>query len=388
LNEDQRLAFYIEGYGYSFQLIVYSKGMLEMKGKVAIMMIPDHLTFGEYDFPEVEPGAVLVKVIRANICGSEVQMLKGLTPFKRVLGHEMVGEIMKLGPGVETDYAGNPVKVGDRIAAAYFLTCRKCNPCNEGRFHLCVNAYKHWTKTPEEAPHFHGAFGTHYYIYPDQYFYRVPDNVPDSAAASANCALSQVYFGLEKANLRYNETVVIQGAGGLGLYAAAVAKEFGATVIAIDALSGRLEKAKEFGADYLIDMNEYDTVEKRAQRVYELTEGKGADLGMELTGVPAALNEGIQLVRVGGRYVSIGSNSPGNMTTFDPGLMTRKSIDIIAMVRYDPWYLHKALKFLSRNIEKYPFGEMLDAEFCLEDLYVALTKSASREVTRASIVIS
>ncbi|SEN36608.1 zinc-binding dehydrogenase [Lihuaxuella thermophila] len=361
-----------------------------MKGKVAVMTEPGKLMLAEYDLPEVKPGAVLAKVIRTNVCGSELHIWQGHHPTKKsgVMGHEMVGKIERLGEGVDTDFAGNPVHIGDRIAAAYFLTCRKCPPCQQGQFHLCENAYQFWIKDADEPPHFHGSFATHYYIHPDQYFYKVPDNVPDSAAASANCALSQVYFGIEKAGLRYGETVVIQGAGGLGLNASAVAKEFGATVIVIDGVQKRLQRAKSFGADHLIDLNEYETEEKRAKAVYELTGGRGADVGLELSGVPAAFNEGIQLIRPGGRYVSIGNVSPGQLAPFDPGLLTRKSIQIIPVVRYDPWYLNKALSFLSRTIDKYPFEEMTDAEFSLGEIGAALDQSASREITRASVIVN
>jgi len=360
-----------------------------MKGKLAVMTEPMKLAFAEYELPPVGPGAVLVEVIRTNVCGSELHIWKGHHPTKKkgVLGHEMVGRIAALGEGVETDFAGNPIAVGDRIAATYFLTCRKCKPCQQGNFNLCENSYKFWNKDAEEAPHFHGSFATHYYIHPDQYFYKVPNNVPDSAAASANCALSQVYFGIEKAQLQFGETILIQGAGGLGLNAAAIAKEFGAKVIVVDGVTSRLEKARQFGADYVIDMNEYDTLEKRVHLVQELTGGAGADVAMELTGVPAAFNEGIHLLRPAGRYVSIGNISPGQMTPFDPGFMTRKAINIIALVRYNPWYLNKALQFLSSKIEKYPFGEMLDADFALEEIGEALDRSASREITRASIVM-
>ncbi|UOF88954.1 alcohol dehydrogenase catalytic domain-containing protein [Fodinisporobacter ferrooxydans] len=117
-----------------------------MKGKVAIMTEPGKLDFAEYDLPEVGAGSVLVKVTRTNVCGSELHIWQGHHPTKKsgVMGHEMVGKIAALGPDVETDYAGNNVKVGDRIAAAYFLTCRKCKPCQHGDFHLCENAYKFW----------------------------------------------------------------------------------------------------------------------------------------------------------------------------------------------------------------------------------------------------
>ncbi|CAB3392892.1 Zinc-binding alcohol dehydrogenase [Kyrpidia spormannii] len=370
---------------YNFKI-----GVTRMIGKVAVMTKPGTLVFEEYEVPSPGPGAVLMEITRTNICGSELHIWKGLHPTKKsgVMGHEAIGRIQALGEGVKTDYAGAPVQVGDRIVAAYYLTCRKCRPCREGQFHLCENAYSFWSKEADEYPHFHGSFATHYYIHPDQYFYKVPDNVPDVAAASANCALSQVYFGLDKAGLRYGETLVIQGAGGLGLNACALAKEMGARVIVIDALESRLALARDFGADYTIGLNKVDSVEKRARAVQELTDGSGADVGLEVSGVPAAFHEGIHLVRAGGRYVSIGNISPGELTDFDPGLMTRKSIQIIPVIRYNPWYLYRSLKFLSNNINKYPFAEMLDAEFTLDQVGEALDRSAKRQVTRASIVVS
>src|SRR5690606_31793514 len=123
------------------------------------------------------------------------------------------------------------------------------------------------------------------------------------------------------------------------------------TVIIIDSVTSRLEQAKKFGADFTIDMNEYPSVEERKKRVLELTNGYGADVGLEVAGVPAAFAEGIELIRTGGSYVTIGNVSPGKYTDFDPGLLTRKSIKIFPVVRYNPWYLRKALEFLSRSEE-------------------------------------
>jgi putative phosphonate catabolism associated alcohol dehydrogenase len=361
-----------------------------MNGTVAYMTKPEHLEYQKYELPTPEPGAVLVKVKRTNVCGSELHIWQGHHPSLKsaILGHEMIGEVYALGEGVETDYAGKPLKIGDRIVSAYFLTCKKCSYCQEGQFNLCENAYKYWVKPPTEAPHFHGTFATHYYIHPDQYFYKVPDNVPDVVAASANCALSQVYFGIELANLQYGQSIVIQGAGGLGLYAASIAKEKGATVIIVDGIKSRLQQAERFGADHLIDMNEFDTTEKRSKVVRDLTKGNGADVGLEVAGVPAAFSEGIQLIRTGGKYVTVGNVSPGKYVDFDPGLLTRKAIEIIPIVRYNPWYLRKSLEFLSTNVEKYPFHKMLDAEFTLDQINDALDQSSKRKVTRASIVIT
>lgn len=361
-----------------------------MYGKVAFMSKPKNLEYQDYQLPEPKPGAILAKVRRTNVCGSELHIWRGHHPAIKsgVLGHEMVGEVSALGEGVSTDYSGQPLKVGDRIVSTYFLTCKKCKYCQEGQFNLCENAYKFWTKNPKENPHFHGTFSTHYYIHPEQYVYKVPDDIPDVTAASANCALSQVYFGIEEANLQYGQSIVIQGAGGLGLNAAAVAKEKGANVIVIDAFTKRLEQANKFGADHLINMKVHDTVEKRTKAVQEVTNGYGADVGLEVAGVPSAFSEGINLVRQGGKYVSIGNVSPGNKVDFDPGLLTRKSIKIIPIVRYNPWYLGKSLEFLSKTSEKYPFAGLLDAEFTMEEVKEALEKSSNREVTRASIVLT
>jgi threonine dehydrogenase-like Zn-dependent dehydrogenase len=358
-------------------------------GKVANMVEAEKLEFREFEIPEPQANSLLVKVLRTNVCGSELHIWKGKHPTKKtgVLGHEMVGAIEKIGPDVHTDFAGEPIKIGDRVASCYFRTCLKCKACLRGDFNTCERSIEFWNKNPEEFPHFHGAFASHYYIHPNQYFYKVPENISDVAAASANCALSQVYYGLDQGDLVTGETVVIQGAGGLGLNAAAVAKERGAKVIVIDSVASRLEAAKQFGADHVINLSEIDTVEKRAALVREFTNGEGADLALEVSGVPAAFAEGIHLIRNNGRYVTMGNISPGVNVEFDPGLLTRKGIKIIPVLRYKPWYLFKSLQFLSKYFDKYPFDTMIDCEIPFENIAEALDKSANREVTRASITL-
>src|SRR5581483_3242791 len=302
----------------------------EERGRLFFMDAPQHAELLEFPVPRPAPGAIVARVIRANVCGSELHLWRGHHPtIKRgVLGHEMVGRVYALGEGVETDFAGQPLRVGDRIACTYFQACRRCRACQNGQFNLCEHGYRHWVLPPQEFPHFRGTFGTHYYVNPDQYVYRVPDAVPDAPASVANCALSQVYYGIDVAGLTAGETVAIQGAGGLGLCAIAVAKERGARVIAIDGVSQRLQAALAFGADEIVDFREIETAEARVERVRSLTNGWGADLALELTGVPAAFGEGIGLVRPGGRYVLIGNISPGQLTTVDPGLLTRRQVQI------------------------------------------------------------
>lgn len=361
-----------------------------MQGEIAVMTSPGELEYQRYDVPKPGPGALVLKVIRANVCGSELHIWRGHHPVKKRggIGHEMVGRVYALGEGVKTDCAGEPLAIGDRVVATYFQTCLKCPQCLGGQYNLCDNAYEFFGLQPEQAPHFHNAFGTHSYIHPRQNYYKVPDNVPDAVAASANCALSQLFFGLDKVGLSYAETVVIQGAGGLGLVGVALAKERGARVIIIDAIPHRLAQAREFGADHVLDMRDYPTVADRIAKVQALTNGRGADVGVEVTGVPEAFNEGVTgLVRRGGRYLVMGNLSPGFTIPFDPGLLTRRSVQVLPVDRYDGRYLHKALRFLSENVEKYPFHQLLDCDFHLNEVKLALEKSMKREVTRASIVM-
>lgn len=361
------------------------------RGHVVYLHEPGELELREHPIPGPKPGAVVAEIEKTNVCGSDIHIAEGRLgePFlDMVLGHEAVCRISELGDGVETDNAGNPVEPGDLVAPVYYRTCNSCYTCAQGEHHNCQYSYSHKTKALEEFPHFHGTYGTHYYIHPDQYFYKVPEAleaVPEVAAA-ANCALSQVMFGLDKVGINYGDAVVVQGAGGLGLNALAYANELGAETIVIEGAEGRLERARQFGADHLIDMTELETVEERVDRVAELTDGQGADVGVEVAGVPEAFSEGIELLRNGGRYVEMGNINPGSEIEFDPGEITRNSIDVHALVQYDPHYLEKALRFLENTIDTYPYADLLDAEYSLTEVEEALEHSASRDVTRATLV--
>ena len=109
-----------------------------MTGKIAYFGKDGKVGFVEHELPEVEPGAMLVRVLSSNICGSDVKNWKsgvslGVGGDKTCQGHEFVGRIERLGESVTTDYAGQPVQVGDRVVAAYYITCGECRACKMGR---------------------------------------------------------------------------------------------------------------------------------------------------------------------------------------------------------------------------------------------------------------
>lgn len=360
----------------------------KMKGRVAAMTGTCEVTIKEFELSKPEKGNVLLQIIKSNICGSDVHMWEGKHPFKNhVLGHEMVGRIIELGAGVTTDYAGESVSVGDRVVPVYYLTCLKCPTCLSGNFNICEHGSDFQGQIAEKHPHFTGGFATHYFIQPNQYFYKVPDAVPDNVAAGANCGISQMVYAVDQAALKVGSNFVIQGAGGLGLFASAIGKTMGATVIVIDSVASRLDEARKFGADAVIDMNRFETVEARAQEVRRLCDGRGADVALEVAGVPQAFGEALQLVRPGGTVVEIGNVSldASQNVAIVPGFIVRKCITVKGILRYPPWYLHNTLQFLAKYHDKYPFASLSDRTYSLDEVQMALEKAASRELPRAII---
>jgi D-arabinose 1-dehydrogenase-like Zn-dependent alcohol dehydrogenase len=359
-----------------------------MIGRVAAMTGVKEIEIKEYEVPKTEKGCVTMEVIKSNICGSDIHMWEGKHLFKNhVLGHEMVGRISELGEGVVTDYAGEEVNVGDRVVPVYYLTCQKCEACLSGHFNVCVNGSQYQGQLAEKYPHFTGGFATHYIIHPNQYFYKVPENVPDNVAAGANCGIAQMVYAMDISGLKVNDTIVIQGAGGLGLFASAISKTMGANVIIIDSIESRLEEAKKFGADFTINMMEFDTIEKRIAEISRVTKGKGADFVMDVAGVPAAFNEAVRIAKIGGTVLELGNVSVDESQSVSilPGLITRKCLTVKGILRYQPWYLHKTLKFLEKYNGQFPFNSLTDRSYSLEESQVAMQKAAAKEITRAII---
>jgi threonine dehydrogenase-like Zn-dependent dehydrogenase len=211
--------------------------------------------------------------------------------------------------------------------------------------------------------------------------------------APVNCALSQVIFGLHEVGLRFGGSIVIQGAGGLGLQAAAVAKDMGAqTVIVIDQLPGRLELARAFGADHTINVREVTDRRERVHRVRTLTGGVGADVACDFVGFPAVIPEGIEMLRAGGTYLEIGTISRGAKLELEPAQLVWGAKKIVGVIMYDAWVIPRALDFLLRNRARWPFERLLSHKYPLEEIDRAFRESEwhAREataITRAALVM-
>jgi D-arabinose 1-dehydrogenase-like Zn-dependent alcohol dehydrogenase len=348
----------------------------------------------EYTVGDPDPGGLVVRMTIANVCGSDLHQWRGEfdvekfgRPYPQILGHEMTGTIFKPGEGVTRDTAGQPLNAGDRVVWRYFYPCGSCRACLKRVTRACPNARAYLTRSCDEPPHFYGAFGDYYFVRPGAAIFKVPDGLSDAMVAGVNCALSQVVGGMQLAALKLGEFVVIQGAGGLGVYATAVAREMGAgRVIVIDSIPERLELARGFGADELIDIEEFPDPDMRVKRVLELTDNWGADVVAELVGHPRVCNEGLRMLGRTGRYLEIGNISPGLTYELDPSYLIFGNRTILGMVYYEAEHLQQALDLLSRTRDTYPWQKVVSHTFPLERINEAFVEADHGRVTRAAIV--
>ena len=200
---------------------------------------------------------MLVRITCCTICGSDLHTWTGRrkSPVPIILGHEIVGNIVELGAGVTMDSGNNPLRVGDRITWTIMDNCGKCYFCREkGLMMKCSHLKKYGHDSCADWPHFVGGFAEYCYITPGTCVIRVPDELTDEEVAPANCALATVVAGWDAIEVRPFENVLIQGAGALGVYAAALASHYGCRrIIVADVMEHRLDFVKKFGATDTID---------------------------------------------------------------------------------------------------------------------------------------
>lgn len=343
----------------------------------------------EYPLRDVEPGEVLVRVTMSTICRSDIHSYQGKrpNPVPGILGHEIIGVVEQIGRRVDRDIRGDPILVGDRVTwTEYFHD----GPCYYREVHdmpqKCDGVRKYGHDRADDPPHFLGGFAEYCYILPGTGILRLPDALSDEEAAPLNCGVATMVGATEAAAIEIGDVVVIQGLGLLGIYGCAMAKARGARlVIGVDAVGARLEAARRFGADYIVDVGGKDS-SQLIDAVRALALPDGVDVVIEVCGVPAAVQSGVDMLRIGGRYVLAGMVNPESYVTVDANTLVRRWITLRGIHNYHPRHLIQALDFVMANRGRFPFRELVDSKFRLEELDTAFKKAAECSVLRAAIV--
>lgn len=335
------------------------------------------LTIEEIPIPSLQPGAVLMRVERATVCGTDVHIQRGRLPAARlplIPGHESVGTVVALNQR-DRDANDQPVAVGDRIVFSY-PWCGRCYWCTiAGQPTLCETARMYGWGPMTENPHLTGTFSEYVYIRPECHILRVPDGLDPGVVASTTCALRTIMHGFERLTLTGpvlpSDSVVILGSGAVGLYATAVARRSGAAnVILFGAPSDRLEIGRAWGADRTADITT-TSMDERRQIVLDITNGRGADIVIDCAGPVAAFEEAMELTRRGGRVleIGIGTTDPG---TISPYYLNIKMISVIGSVSGTIRHYYRALEFVRANRETFDFGAINTGRFELDQVNEAL----------------
>ena len=335
------------------------------------------------------PGQVLVRVKMATICRSDVHSWEGKrhNPCPGILGHEIIGLIDEIGSDAGPDMRGERLNVGDRITWTEFFNCGKCYYCRVLDMpQKCVSLRKYGHDPADVAPGLTGGFAEHCYLLPGTGILRLPPELTDEEATPANCGVATMVAATEAAGITVGEAVVIQGLGLLGLYGIALARARGAkTVIGLDSVESRLAMARRFGADHALDIAGLGADEV-VQLVRERCPPDGPDAAIEVCGVPAVVPQGLKMLRRGGRYVIAGLVFPGANVEIDANLILNRWITVRGVHNYHPRHLVQAVDFVVGHRNIFPFGELVDARFPLDEVNIAFAKAAKREVLRAAVV--
>jgi alcohol dehydrogenase len=259
---------------------------------------PGSKEWEEVPDPVVEADTdAVVRVDTVTICGTDLHILKGDVPAVtdgRILGHEAVGTVTAVGPSVGS------VKPGDRVLVSCITACGRCRFCRDGSYGQCIGGGG-WILG-------HRIDGTQAeYVrvpFADNSTYAVPAGVSDEEVLMLADILPTGYeVGVLNGTVRPGDTVAIVGAGPIGLAAAVGARLHSPShVVAIDVAGGRLDLAKQFGADVTVNNREDDPV----ARILDLTGGLGADVAVEAVGVPETFELCTRLVRPGGHVANVG----------------------------------------------------------------------------------
>lgn len=353
--------------------------------KAAVMVKQNQVETWDVQVFDPQPGGALVSIVLGGVCGSDVHIVSGeagAMPFPIILGHEGIGRVEKLGAGVTTDYAGVPVKPGDLVYWAPIALCHRCHSCTVLDETPCDNStfFEH-----AEKPNW-GSYADFACLPNGMAFYRLPDHAQPEALAALGCALPTVLRGYESCGpVGLHDTVVVQGAGPVGLAAILVAAASGAgKIIAIDHSPGRLETAKMLGATDTISLKD-TTQDERKRLVADQLGKRGASVVVEAAGALPAFPEGVDLTGHHGRYIILGLWGAIGTQPMSPRDLTIKNMRVAGATFAKPKHFYQSVHLAARLQDRFPLANLITHRFSVTDAAKALDLVKSGETIKAII---
>ena len=297
---------------------------------------PKDIKLEEVPVKSPEKGEVVVKIMAALTCGTDVKTFRRGHPvlIKNIpsgFGHEFSGIVEKIGEGVDN------VKVGDRVVAANSAPCGECFYCKKGEYNLCENldllngAYAQYITVPERIV--------------KKNMLILPENLSFERAAFCE-PLANVVHGAYRTEIKEGDSVGIIGIGPIGLMFARIAKLMGARVIVAGRNPMKLKAADEFAhADEIVDLKKYQNPVKIFKEFSD--EKKGLDIAIECVGLPEIWEQIFECVRPGGTVHFFGGCKSGSKVSFDTTKMHYGDIKLMSVFHHTPEYFRKALEYIA-----------------------------------------
>jgi len=328
--------------------------------KAAVFVRPGQIILDEKPIPAIGPGEALVKITTTTICGTDVHILKGEYPVEpgRIVGHEPVGVIAELGPGV-TGY-----NIGQRVVVGAITPCGQCHSCLDGHQAQCGgHAIGGWR------------FGNtidgcqaEYVLVPDAQanLSKIPDGLADEDVLVCPDIMSTGFSAAERGHVRLGDAVAIFAQGPIGLCATAGARLAGASlVIGVDSVPERLELARRMGADVVLNHAEQDVVSE----IKRLT-GGGVDVAIEALGQQTTFESALRSVRPRGTVSSIGVYSGHLQVPLDAFAAGLGDHTIVTSLC--PGGKERMRRLMSVvAARRFPFGELVTHSYPLADIAAA-----------------
>ena len=345
--------------------------------------------------PRPKAGEVLIKVTACGLCHSDLHVIGGAIafPLPAVLGHEVAGTIVELGPG--TEHTG--LEVGQQVAGGFLMPCGQCRHCAAGHDELCepffeLNRLKGvlydgttrlYSLDGEPIQMYSMGGLAEYSVVPATALAPVPEGVDPVSSAILGCAAMTGYGAVRRgADIKYGETVAVVAVGGVGSNIVQIARAFGASqVIAIDVADDKLEAVKAFGATATINSMTQDAREE----VLKLTNGRGVDVSFEALGIPSTWNTALDVLADGGRMVPIGLGAGRQTAEVEINRTVRRSQSILgsygARTRQD---LPAVVDLAARGIINY--DDLVTRRFSLDEAGAGYEALRNRAVQGRAVV--
>ena len=372
----------------------------------ATLVAPGRLEITRFPYPDqLEPGAVLLRMLASGICGTDKHTFKGetqqyagtdhasSTPFPIIQGHENVGIIEAIGDGGATAFDGTPLSVGDRVVPAPNRACGECEYCREDYpYYFCRQLENYGNSlTCAEAPHLFGGWAEYLYLRPRTPVFKVPDGLPTEVAVLTE--LFAVTHSLDLAaamprpgGFRPGDTVAVVGAGPVGIVHVAKAALMGADqVFAIDPYGPRLDLCRELGAtDTLTAGADDDAV---LEWVRDRTGGRGVDVVVDATGHPVSFGPSLDLLRDGGTLVEVGAFVDLGTVPVNPASILGRNLTIVGVAGEDARAYDRTLAMLAEHHERVPFHRAVTHTFPISEAEAAMRTALGAD-TAMKVVIT